>query len=182
MKKGLILAVLTALLIGCGGSIKYLPIIDASIEGATGITQAGKTLAINDKNVAACYVTCALLTALGTTKGAVDGWMKGENPPGVIPAVDVDLAECVDLSGEPLKPIIKGEAQVLVTALIGGILPAIDAIIRAVLGSSDVSCEDKAVADGVLRYVQNVAPAVVNELVAPDGKLSVPEIVFNKCE
>jgi len=181
MKKGLLFALLTALLAGCGGTLKYLPIIDASIEGAKGITQAGKTLTIGDKNVPGCYVTCALMTALDTTKGAVDGWLKGVDPPGVIPAVDIDLAECVVLSGEPLKPVIKGEAQVLVTALVGGILPAIDAVIRAVLNSSDVSCEDRAVADGVLRYVQNVAPAVVQELVAPDGKMSVPEITFTTC-
>lgn len=181
MKKGLTLALLATFIIGCGGTTKYLPIVDASIEGAKGITSAGKALAVNDKNVPACYVTCALLTALNTSQGAVNGWLKGDNPPGVIPAVDVDLSECLALSEKPIEPILKGDAQIIVTSLVGGILPAVDAVIRAVLGASEVSCEDKAVADAVLRYVQNVAPAVVEELINPDGKLSVPEITLNSC-
>lgn len=181
MKKGLLLAI-AALLIGCGSTTQYLPIIDASIDGAKGVTQSGKAIALHKEDVAGCYITCALLTALDTAQGAVDGWLKGEDPPGVIPAVDIDLSECISLIGHPPEPILKGDARVIVTATVGGILPAIDAVIRAILTASEVSCEERAVADAVLRYVQSVAPAVVDELSNPDGVLTVPEVVFNSCD
>ncbi len=180
MKRLTLILVALALLSGCAGTQQYLPLIDAGLLGGEGITQAGHNLAIRDKNVAGCYVTSSLMTALATSKSAVDGWMTPPGP-GVIPAVSINITDCVALSGEPLKPVVEGDAAQLVQDLVGGILPAVDAIIRVVLNGSEATCEDKAIADAVLRYLQLVAPTVVDELVHPDGKLDIAEVTLHTC-
>lgn len=172
---------IAVVLAGCAGTPDYLPLIDAGLLGGEGITQAGKSLAVERKDVAGCFVTCALLTTLASAKEAVDGWLRTPSGPGVIPGVDIDLAECVALSGKPLEPVLKGEAEQIVKGIADGVLPAVEAVVRVVVEGSSATCREKSIADGVLRYIRAVAPAVVDEMANPDGMLSIPEVAFHAC-
>lgn len=178
--------ILTALLLttlamaGCAGSQKFLPIIDASLQGARGISEAGKVLSESDKNVVGCYVAASFLTAIGSAQSALDGWAKGDAV-GVIPSVDVDISSCLALSNTPLKPVIEADARMVIEALAAGILPAVESIVLSIMEGDDATCQEKSIAQAVFTYVSAVKYPLVAELAEPDGKLFVPEVALEAC-
>ena len=177
-----ILTLLTALtfIAGCASAPKLIPIIDASLQGAQGVTAAGKTLSEAEGNLVACYVTSSFLTAFGTAQSSVKGWA-GEDAAGVIPSVDIDLSSCLALQEKPLEPVLEAKAVILVDALASGILPAIESIVLSIMEGQEASCQEKAVAQAVFTYAQAVKYPLVEELTAPDGKISLPEIALAAC-
>jgi len=180
MQKLFATLLLAGLLLGCGSTQKYLPIIDSSLIGAKGVTEAGKALSVADRNVVACYVTSSFLTAIGAAQSAVDGWAKGEAT-GVIPSVEVDINSCLVLQESPMEPVLEADAKALVDALSGSILPAVESITLLVMEGKDVSCEDKAIAKAVFSYVSAVKGPLIEELAAPDGRVYVPAVSLEPC-
>jgi hypothetical protein len=180
MKKVATVLLTALLLAGCGSNAQFLPIIDASLQGAKGVTEAGRILSEADKNVVGCFVAASFLTAIGSAQSAIDGWSKGDAT-GVIPSVEVDLSSCLVLSGAPMEPVIEANAKIMIDALAAGILPAIESIVMSIMEGDDASCQEKAVARAAFAYVGAVRGPLAEELHSPDGKLSIPEVALEAC-
>lgn len=175
----LVLAAVLTLTAGCAGMKAYLPVIDASIIGGRGIVQATKDTVVAKEDLVGCYVTSALITALDASKQTIDSWVTSSVGDKVIPAVEVDIAACHALAGDAIKPVMKEEAAAKVNAILKSVMPTVTGVLGAVLESSDVTCRDLVIAKGVLKYIENAAPAVIEELGTPDGKMTLPAVTMN---
>jgi len=179
------IAALTLLLTGCAGTKEYLPIIDASLDGAKGVTEATKTVVVGQKDVVGCYVTSSLLTALESAQQVVATWTPTGGKKGLIPEVDVDLGTChalLEEAGTPVEPLMPEDAETQVRALVGGLTPAIFAVTNAILSSSDVGCRDLVIARAVMDYINGAVQPVIDELVTPDGKMMIPAVAMDLSE
>jgi hypothetical protein len=175
-----ILALIFALMApGCGTMKAYLPIIDASIIGSKGITQATRDHMVSKEDVTGCYATSALITALGTSKGTIDSWVTSSVGNRVIPAVEVDITACHALVKGGIEPVVSEKANSKVQGILKAVMPSVTGVLSAVLASADVTCRDLEITKGVLKYIENAAPVVVDELANPDGKMLLPEVVLN---
>lgn len=165
------------LLSGCGGMKAYLPIIDATLVGGKGVVVASKDYTISKEDLAGCYITSALITAMDTSKVTIDSWITISVGDRLIPSVDVDLSACYAM-GDKIEPVIGEDANTKVQGLLKALMPTVTGVLGAVLESNDVTCRDLAIAKGVLKYIENAAPAIVEELADPDGKMSLPAVTL----
>ena len=179
MKKTVPILLAFFFLTGCAGKLQYLPIIDASLIGAKGVTQATKVFSEQKRDVVGCYVTASLIAALGSSQDVVDTWITGEGEAGNIPAVDVDVSACNALLSTPLEAVIPSQAEEQVRHITAGLTPVVFTVIQAVMGAVDVSCRDRVIAEAVLNYLRGAILPVIDELSHPDGKISIPAVAMD---
>lgn len=168
------LALLTS---GCAGMKAYLPIINASLIGGTGIVKATHDHTVTAEDAVGCYITASLITALDTTHETVDSWATSSVGDKVIPSVEIDITACHALMSK-IDPVIGADAEAKVQSILKNVLPSVVGVLGAILDSNDVTCRDVAIIKGVLKYIEGAAPVVVAELANPDGKMSLPAVTL----
>jgi hypothetical protein len=178
MKKTLWLFALMLVLSACGNK-QNLPIIDATLIGVKGITQAVNVREVQQKDLVGCYVTAAIITGLDSAQLTVDTWTQGEQKTGVIPMVNVDISACNALLEEPLKPIIPEKAEFQVRETVGALEPLVFAGLEALVGIAELDCRNRVIADGTLQYIRGSIQPVIDELIKPDGIMTIPAVTLD---
>lgn len=177
----------------------YFPLIQVALAGGETAAMIGRNEAIKAENFPGCVASEALITSLGSANEVIGGRLMDKI---VIPAVEIDVSECLPfkdkadaapVEGGEAAPVegdetpveesssLKGnpDAAMLVEAIAGITLAAV-AHYAAKLQTTH--CKKGTAALGAVNYVQGMVGPIADEIAEPDGKLSVPAVTIDLSE
>ena len=167
---------LSLLLTGCpksgpvsnsGAKADVTPIIIVGLDTGAQLSAASGQMARESGDYVGCLVGSTLSAALSTAKDGVEGNLEG----GLLPAVDLDISECLPLA----ESMPEGQdVPEVVEPIFDMALQASKAAV-AVYGD-DMACAPKAWTIAGLGYAEGLIPVVIAEVSSPDGVLSIPEV------
>jgi len=182
----------------------YFPLIQVALAGGETAAMIGRNEALKAENFAGCVASEALISAFGSSNEVLAGRLMDKI---VIPAVDVDVSECLPLKdkadaapaeGEeaPAEEAVPAEGDetpaeessslkgnpdaAMLVETIAGITLAAVAHYAAKLQTSN--CKKGTAALGAINYVQGMVGPIAEEIAEPDGKLSVPAVTIDLSE
>ncbi len=153
----------------------YLPYISMGLEAGATAALLGKNEAKAQSAFAACVTTGVLSSAFNTASDVVIG-ISTENPQ--IPAVDVDVSDCVEFAPHPVTEgkEIGDDVQEIIDLWAAAALTNAKFYILKLKGQN---CKGYETGMAVLGYVEGLVEPIVAEISEPDGKLSLPAVPVN---
>lgn len=176
----LILPVFVLFLVACGSKQRtetstppdYLSIVTTSISGGAALAEIFSQQAIEAGNWQACVASEVISEASQSAASAL------ANYGNEIPAVDVDVSECLALNSG-FEPGNEDDSLTeVISTLTTSVLETAQLLVERELTDTD-QCTTRAYVVGALQYVEGSARPIVEEVVSPDGILSIPSVEFD---
>jgi hypothetical protein len=184
----------------------YFPLIQVALAGGETAAMIGRNEAIKAENFPGCVASEALITAFDGGGQVLAGRLDDKI---VIPAVDIDVSECLALKDSPAaeepaaeepaaeelaaeelaaeeaaaeEPAAEAgspDAAVLVETIAG---ITIAAVLHYANKLKTVNCKKGTAAIGAVDYVAGMVTPVAEEIADPDGKMSIPAVTIDLSE
>lgn len=153
----------------------YTFLISTALQGAEIASMIGRNEAIKSKNFAGC-VTAEVFGE--SAKSVNDAFAKRMGEDFVIPAVSIDLDDCMPLSKGP-GPQSREEIAGYVEAFSGVALTAAQHYASKLL---QTDCRKGTAALGAVAYLQGLVKPVASEIALPDGIFEASEVKVSLSE
>lgn len=148
----------------------YMFLAQTSLEGAKVAAMIGRNEAIDDRNFAGCVASEVFVEALGSANKALGKSSMGDDF--YIPAVSIDLSECMSFAPAP-GPAPNEEVAQHVEAIASVALGAAIHYSRSLL---QADCKKGVAVLGVVEYLMGLVKPIANEIALSDGKFEAPEV------
>ena len=161
-----------------GAMQDYMPWIDIGVSAVSTATMAGSDIALERGDMIGCIVAESLHTAAEAALQVIDGYAGGEI---VLPQGHLELNRCLDLMGE-LAPVMSEDVGAKVHKYMTKYMPLLHRIARAAVRASDIRCEHKMLADGLLEYFKGLEGPVLHAIVNTSPVVEWPGVTVAKCD
>lgn len=168
---------------GCAGPKAYIGTAEVGLGALESAAEPGINSAIEGGSMTKCVAWAGVQSAARTAKHyagvmrETDQWVPG------LPELDVDYGMCVSLMEEGhWRAVLPGVSKPIVDGVVLPLLELVEGPIAGWVSEADLSCPTKRFLAGLIPYLRGLIAAVVDELVAPDGKLHVPGVMFAACD
>lgn len=165
---------------GCkpSGNVKspedYIPFVAMALEGGATAALIGKSDAKAKGAFGACVATGVIGTAFSTAGDGLVGYAT-KNPQ--IPAVDVDVSDCLEFAPkEPDGKEIDDDLKALIDSWTASVLQTATFFLSKL---ETQNCKGYQAGLAAVAYVEAVKDPIIDEISNPDGSLSLPAVPIN---
>jgi hypothetical protein len=157
--------------LGCKPSRKtanpgdYELIVESALEAAQIAAMIGRNEAIKNDDFAGCVVSDVLGAGLDSVQDALK---KNSDTSIFVPGFEVDLSECMAIQDK--RPLGNDKIKSIVDNVAGLSLSMAKYYASQLLSAK---CEKGVAIVGALAYLENLVPAISDEIANPDGKFKV---------
>lgn len=160
---------------GCGGS--HTQSLSTTLQTGQLLAEGARSQSLYQGSQVGCYASSVSVAALGSSYEALALYDDAAGGVQGIPGIKVDYSQCEPLHEEGFQGLMSSGTGNLVRGWASALFGVVQ-ILSGQLGL-ELDCEERALTLAVVSYLDGAVVAILEELTAPNGRVSIPAVNLN---